>query len=459
MNSAFRAVAASHSWAIQYAGFTTLPENARDVTFPTRFKQENSAVSDYPELMSRDLPDDVRLVDGGVTAAPGYRAGSVSCGIKSADGTPDLAVLVADVPCVTVGTFTPSRTASHTVILCKEHLLASEGIAQAVIVNSGNANCSNGAQGMSDARRMAELAAERYSIDPTYVMVSSTGIIGRRLPIDKVEAGAKSIEVSPDGGGAFAQGIITTDTRVKTIAVEFEVDGKTIRLGGSTKGAGMIYPNMATMLCYLTTNATAEHGWLQEQLRAAVNDSFNMICVDGDMSTNDTCLLFANGLAENTTLRDGAPGAERFIDALRHVTRYLAREIARDGEGATRLMTVHVNHAASEADAHKAARAITASPLWQCAVAGGDPNWGRVMGALGASGAELDHNRIAIALGDTLIVRDGVATDYDQGEAKRAVSGTEVTVTVDLGQGQASATAWGCDLTHGYIDENTTYTR
>jgi glutamate N-acetyltransferase/amino-acid N-acetyltransferase len=433
--------------------------NAYDMTFMMRCKQETTAVSDYPELMTRDLPEGVRLVDGGVSAAPGFRAGSVSCGVKSADGTPDLAVLVADVPCVTVGTFTPSRTAAHTVVLCKEHLEASGGIAQAVIVNSGNANCSNGAQGMIDARRMAEVAGERYNIDPTHVLVSSTGIIGRRLPIDKIEAGAKAIEVSADGGAAFAQGIITTDTRVKTIAVEFEVDGKTVRLGGSTKGAGMIYPNMATMLCYLTTNAAAERDWLHEQLRASVNDSFNMICVDGDMSTNDTCLVLANGLAGNTRLREGAPDTARFVAALRHVTRYLAREIARDGEGATRLMTVHVNSAASVTDARKAARAVTASPLWQCAVAGGDPNWGRVMGALGASGAELDHDRIAITLGDTLIVRDGVATDYDQSAAKRAVSGTEVTVTVDLGQGPASATAWGCDLTHGYIDENTTYTR
>lgn len=416
-------------------------------------------MSDYPELMTRDLPEGVRLVDGGVTAAPGFRAGSVSCGIKSADGTPDLAVLVADSPCVTVGTFTTSRTASHTVILCKQHLAEAGGAAQAVIVNSGNANCSNGAQGMRDARRMAELAGERYGIDPTLVMVSSTGIIGRLLPMDKIETGARSIEIASDGGDAFAQGIITTDTRVKSIAVEFEVDGKTIRLGGSTKGAGMIYPNMATMLCYLTTNVAADHNWLQTQLRAAVNDSFNMICVDGDMSTNDTCLLFASGAAGNTTLRDDAPDAERFTAALRHVTRYLAREIARDGEGATRLMTVQVSGAQTVADARKAARAVTASPLWQCAIAGSDPNWGRVMGALGASGAELEHERIAITLGDTLIVRDGVATDYDQSAAKRAVSGTEVTVTVDLGQGEASATAWGCDLTHGYIDENTTYTR
>ncbi|HET9110937.1 MAG TPA: bifunctional glutamate N-acetyltransferase/amino-acid acetyltransferase ArgJ [Ktedonobacterales bacterium] len=416
-------------------------------------------MAEFPELMTRDLPAGIRLVDGGVTAAPGFRAGSVSCGVKSADGTPDLAMLVADRPCVTVGTFTTSRTPSHTVILCKEHLAATGGGAQAVVVNSGNANCANGERGMRDARRMAELAAEKLGIDPQRVMVSSTGIIGRPLPMDKIAAGIGDVQVSEDGGPALAEGIITTDTRTKTIAVEFEVDGKTARLGGSTKGAGMIYPNMATMLCYLTSNVAADHDWLQEQIRAAVRDSFNMICVDGDMSTNDTVLLFANGEAGNEPLRAGVAGADTFTAALRHVTRYLAREIARDGEGATRLMQVHVTGAANDADARKAARAITGSPLWQCAVAGGDPNWGRVMAALGASGAEMDADRISISLGDVNIVRDGVATTYEQVDAKRAVSGAEVLVTADLGRGQSEATAWGCDLTHGYIDENTTYTR
>lgn len=416
-------------------------------------------MSDYPELMSRDLPQGVRLVDGGVTAAPGFRAGSVSCGVKSADGTPDLAMLVADRPCVTVGTFTTSRTPSHTVILCKEHLAATHGSAQAVVVNSGNANCANGERGMRDAREMAALAAMKLGIEPQQVMVSSTGIIGRPLPMEKISAGIKDVQVAADGGPAFADGIITTDTRTKTIAVEFEVGGKVVRLGGSTKGAGMIYPNMATMLCYLTTNVAADVEWLQSLLRSMVADSFNMICVDGDMSTNDTVLLFANGEAGNEPLRAGVAGAETFAAALRHVTRYLAREIARDGEGATRLMQVHVTGAASDADARKAARAITGSPLWQCAVAGGDPNWGRVMAALGASGAEMDVDRISISLGNVNIVSGGVASNYVQADAKQAVSGVEVLVSADLGAGTFEATAWGCDLTHGYIDENTTYTR
>jgi len=306
---------------------------------------------------------------------------------------------------------------------------------------------------------MADVTAQKLGIDPSLVLVSSTGIIGRRLPIDKVEKGVAQIEVHPDGGPDFAQGIITTDTRTKTIAVEFIVEGKTVRLGGSTKGAGMIYPNMATMLCYITTDAAAEPAFLQQMLSAAVDDSFNMVCVDGDMSTNDTVLLFASGVAGNTPLNASSPDAALFEAALRHVTRYLAREIPRDGEGASRFQTVTVRNAPTRADARKAARAITNSPIWQCAIAGSDPNWGRVIAALGKSGADLDHNKLDISLGGVLVVHNGVATDYDQAAAKEVMGQPEVAVDVDLHLGDASAMAWGCDLTHGYIEENAEYTR
>ncbi len=414
---------------------------------------------EYPELMTRDLAAGLRLIDGGVTAASGFRAGNTACGIKSDAGLPDLAMLVADGPCAAAGTFTTSKTASHTVLLDREHLATSGGHAQAVVVNSGNANCSNGEQGMRDARRMAELTAQKLGIDPTLVMVSSTGIIGRPLPMEKVEKGIAQVVVRPDGGPDFAQGIITTDTRTKTIAVEFTVEGKTVRLGGSTKGAGMIYPNMATMLCYITTDAAAEPAFLQKLLSAAVDDSFNMVCVDGDMSTNDTVLLFASGVAGNTPLNASSPDAALFEAALRHVTRYLAREIPRDGEGASRFQTVTVRNAPTRDDARKAARAITNSPIWQCAIAGSDPNWGRVIAALGKSGANLEHNKLDIALGGITVVSQGVATDYDQEAAKQAMGAAEVAVDVDLHLGEASAMAWGCDLTHGYIEENAEYTR
>ncbi|HEX5159882.1 MAG TPA: bifunctional glutamate N-acetyltransferase/amino-acid acetyltransferase ArgJ [Ktedonobacterales bacterium] len=416
-------------------------------------------MTDYSELMTRDLAAGLRLVDGGVTAAQGFRAGNTACGIKSDAGLPDLALLAADGPCAAAGTFTTSKTASHTVLLDREKLASTGGHAQAVVVNSGNANCSNGEQGMLDARRMADVTAQKLGIDPSLVLVSSTGIIGRRLPIDKVEKGVAQIEVHPDGGADFAQGIITTDTRTKTIAVEFTVEGKTVRLGGSTKGAGMIYPNMATMLCYITTDAAAEPAFLQQLLSAAVDDSFNMVCVDGDMSTNDTVLLFASGVAGNTPLNASSPDAALFEAALRHVTRYLAREIPRDGEGASRFQTVTVRNAPTRSDARKAARAITNSPIWQCAIAGSDPNWGRVIAALGKSGADLDHNKLDISLGGVLVVHNGVATDYDQAAARQAMGQPEVAVDVDLHLGDASAMAWGCDLTHGYIEENAEYTR
>jgi glutamate N-acetyltransferase/amino-acid N-acetyltransferase len=221
----------------------------------------------------------------------------------------------------------------------------------------------------------------------------------------------------------------------------------------------MIHPNMATMLCYITSDAAVEPDFLQAALRDAVEDSFNMVNVDGDMSTNDTVLLFANGLAGNTPLRAGAPGADTFSAALRHVTRYLAREIARDGEGATRFQTVTVKGALSREDARLAARTITTSPIWQCAIAGADPNWGRIIAALGRSGAELDPDKLEIAVADITLVRDGVAAEYDQAAAKRAMAEGEVPVTIDLHLGDFTAVAWGCDLTHGYIDENATYTR
>jgi glutamate N-acetyltransferase / amino-acid N-acetyltransferase len=417
-------------------------------------------VSVFSEYMTRDLDPGLRLVEGGVSAAQGFMAGSVSCGIKSEAGTPDLAMLVADRPCTTAATFTTSKTASHTVRVCKEHLAATGYRAQAVVVNSGNANCSNGERGYHDAERMALLAAARLGIpDPNFVMVSSTGIIGRPLPMDLVESGVNRVQWRADGGPEFAQGIMTTDTRPKTVAVEFEAGGKVVRLGGSTKGVGMIYPNMATMLCYLTTDADVEPAFLQEAMRSAVNDSFNMVCVDGDMSTNDSAFVLANGQAGNETLHSGVPGADTFMAALRYVTRYLGREMARDGEGATKLMIVNVHQGYSDADARRAARAITNSSIWKCAVAGGDPNWGRLIAALGASGVELQHEKLEIRLGGVLIVAGGVAAEYDQAAAKQAMVGPDIYIDVDLHLGEFGATAWGCDLTHGYIDENATYTR
>ncbi|MBX5450455.1 bifunctional glutamate N-acetyltransferase/amino-acid acetyltransferase ArgJ [Thermogemmatispora sp.] len=403
------------------------------------------------------MTEQFREVDLCVTAPRGFRAGAVACGIKSDAAIKDLAILASDVPCVAAGTFTTSRTPAAPVLLCREYLRS--GKAQAVVVNSGNANCATGEQGLRNAYRMSELAAAHLGIPKELVLCSSTGIIGRQLPMEKIEQGIAAVELSSGGGNDFAEAILTTDTRPKRIALEFEIEGRTVRLGGATKGAGMIYPNMATMLCYLTTDAAVEQLWLQEELQAAVAESFNMISVDGDMSTNDTCLLFANGLAGNTPLNKAHPEAPRFREALRRVTTYLAREIARDGEGATKLMTVHVRGARDRTDAIKAARGITLSPLWQCALAGGDPNWGRIVAALGACGCTLDPNRFDIFIGPVQVVQQGGAASYDEAAARAAMAASEVLITIDLHLGEAEATAWGCDLTHGYIDENTLYTR
>jgi len=403
------------------------------------------------------LSDIFREVDNCVTAPKGFRAGVTACGIKSDATIKDLAILAADVPCVAAGTFTTSSTRAAPVIVCQERLQS--GRAQAIIVNSGNANCATGELGMQNAYRMTEFVAKRFHLDKELVLCSSTGIIGRQLPIEKVEAGVAAIELSTDQGNAFSEAILTTDTRPKRIALEFQIEGHTIHLGGVTKGAGMIYPNMATMLSYLTTDAAIEHDWMKRELQVAVADSFNMIAVDGDMSTNDTCILFANGLAGNTPLNAHHSEARTFREALRRVTQYLAREMARDGEGATKLMTVHVQGAYDKADAIKAARATTLSPLWQCALAGGDPNWGRIVAALGASGCRLDQSNYDISIGVVQVLKQGLAAQYEQNDARAAMAGNEVTITVDLHLGEGKTTAWGCDLTHGYIDENTLYTR
>src|SRR3984893_12021017 len=312
------------------------------------------------------LSDIFREIDNCVTAPQGFRAGITSCGIKSDGLIPDLAILASDVPCVASGTFTPSSTRAAPVMVCQERLRS--GTAQAVIVNSGNANCAAGDIGLLNAYRMTELVAQKLQLENELGLCSSTGIIGRQLPMEKVQAGVAAIELSKEQGNAFAEAIMTTDTRPKRIALEFHIEGRTMRLGGVTKGAGMIYPNMATMLCYLTTDAAISYEWMKAEVKAAVDDSFNMISMDGDMSINDKCILFANGRAGNTPINAQHPEEHTFRQALRHVMVYLAREMARDGEGATKLMTVQVNGARHKADAVKAARSDTLSPLWQCAL-------------------------------------------------------------------------------------------
>jgi glutamate N-acetyltransferase/amino-acid N-acetyltransferase len=395
------------------------------------------------------------LQDGSSTAARGFKAGALAAGIK-ASGKPDLGIWASDVPCVAVATFTQNAFPAAPVIVSRDRLNA-RAEAQAVVFNAGNANACNGDRGLADAREMAELAAARLGIDPALVLVAETGIIGDPLPMDKVRAGLPRVELKADGGHAAAQAIMTTDTRQKDCAVSVEIGGTEVRIGAMTKGVGMIYPNMATMLAFVGTDAALDPGFAKVALKRVVDRTFNMITVDGDTSTNDSCFLLANGQSGAPTLTASHPDAERFIAALEAVCTDLARKMAADGEGAAKLIQVDVTGAASETDARKAARAVVGSSLVKAALHGEDPNWGRIFMAVGNSGAQVDPNRAALWIGSVQIARDGVTTGASKADARAQMGGDEVSMRVDLGLGSGTARAWGCDLTEAYVVENSAY--
>jgi glutamate N-acetyltransferase/amino-acid N-acetyltransferase len=397
----------------------------------------------------------VVLQDGTSTSARGFRAGALAAGIK-ASGRPDLGIWAGDVPCVAVATFTQNAFPAAPVVLSRERLNA-RAAAQAVVFNAGNANACNGARGLTDAREMAQLAAARLGVSEELVLVASTGIIGEPLPMEKVRAGLARVDLASNGGRAAAEAIMTTDTRRKDCAVTLDVGGTEVRIGAMTKGVGMIYPNMATMLAFIGTDAALEPGFAKQALKRVVNRTFNMITVDGDTSTNDSCFLLANGQSGAAELTAGHADAERFVAALEAVCTDLARKMAADGEGASKLIQVDVTGAANDSDAQKAARAVVGSPLVKAAVHGEDPNWGRIFAAVGYSGAQVDPRRAALWIGSQQIARDGVATGVPKADARAQMHGTEVTLRVDLGLGNARATAWGCDLTEAYVVENSAY--
>lgn len=398
----------------------------------------------------------VTVVPGGsVTTARGFRAGAIAAGIK-ASGNPDLGLLVSEVPCVAAATFTQNAFAAAPVLLSRQRINA--GTAQAVVFNSGNANACNGVQGLRDAQEMAALAARQLGVPETAVLLASTGVIGQPLPMALIRAGLPRVEATTNGGHQAALGIMTTDSHPKEIAVSAEIGGHEVRVGGMGKGVGMIHPNMATLLAFVATDAALDPDYVRPALRRVVLRTFNMISVDGDTSTNDTCFLLANGLAGNAPIRDGTPEAHRFEQALEAVCTHLAREMAGDGEGATKLIQVDVTGARSEEDARAAARAVVRSNLVKAAVHGEDPNWGRIFMAVGNAAVEVDPARAALWLGDLLIVRDGVGLGVSKEEARGPMTGGEVQIRVDLGLGQATARAWGCDLTEDYVIENSAYT-
>ena len=397
------------------------------------------------------------IQDGSVTSARGFSAGATYAGLKTQEnGVLDLGILASDVPANLAATFSTNKILSPSVVLSRER--ATRGTARGVVANSGCANCCVGEQGLTDAKELTELAASHVGVDAQDMLVCSTGMIGVELPMALLRQNVSNIRPTADGGHDFAKSIMTTDTRQKEIAVSVEIDGKMVTLGGAAKGVGMIHPNMATMLAFVTTDADVEQRFLQSALGKAVDSSFNMCSVDGDQSTNDTVLVFANGQAGGPVIEAGSTAAQAFQEALAYVCVSLAKDMVRDGEGAQKLIDVTVDGAQTLADARKAAREIASSSLVKAMVHGNDPNWGRIMMALGKSGAAMNESKIDIFVNDIQIVHDGVAIPYHNDVVVSAMAGSpEVRFRVSLNIGDATATAWGCDLTEEYVTFNSAY--
>ena len=396
------------------------------------------------------------LRDGGVTSARGFRAGGTFAGLKTVgEGHLDLGIVVSETPAAAAGTFTTNRVESPSVTLSRERVAS--GMAQAVVANSGCANCCVGEQGLLDAQEMAALAARHAGVDEEDVLVASTGMIGVELPMALIRQNIGNVRLSEDGGNDFARSIMTTDTHEKEGAVSLEIDGRVVTVGGSAKGVGMIHPNMATMLSFMTTDAPVEAGFLSDMLREAVDSSFNMISVDGDQSTNDTVILLANGAAGGDEIRAGTSAADALKDAVSHVATTLAKAMVRDGEGAQRLLEAVVEGAHDVSQARTAAREISGSLLVKAMVHGRDPNWGRVMMALGKSGIELEESKVDLFINGIHIVHEGKALAYLVDAVVSAMSVPEVQIKADLNAGDGSATAWGCDLTEEYVTFNSAY--
>ena len=394
------------------------------------------------------------LPSGSVTSASGFLAGAVHAGIKN-KGELDLAILCSEVPCKAAGVFTTNQIKSAPVILSQKHI--AKGRAQAVVVNSGCANACLGGQGLADARGMANLAAAKLGLSPEDILVASTGIIGVPLPMDKIRAGIPKIKPTREGGHDFCRAIMTTDTRPKELAVQVDLKGTKFTIGGVAKGIGMVHPNLATMLCFIATDAVVSADFPQAALQKAVDCSFNMVSIDGDTSPNDCAFLLANGLAGNEPI-DFDNGGD-FQEALTAVCTHLAKSMARDGEGATKLIEVIVERAGDQAGARQAARTIAGSPLVKAAMNGNDPNWGRIVAALGRSGARVREDRLDVYLNDVCVMKQGCPVPFSKEEMISDLSKSDnVLIKLYLNLGDGEATAWGCDLSEEYVRINSRYT-
>ncbi|MFA5094322.1 MAG: bifunctional glutamate N-acetyltransferase/amino-acid acetyltransferase ArgJ [Candidatus Omnitrophota bacterium] len=397
----------------------------------------------------------MKIIKGSVAAPKGFFASGIHCGIKK-KGL-DLALIFSGVPAVAAGVWTTNSVKAAPVLLTEANL--KDSCAQAIIANSGNANCMNGKAGVEWAKQTAASVSGALCIDTDDVLVASTGIIGKPLPAAKIIGAVPQLakSLSRNGGIMAAKAIMTTDLVVKEVAASLSIAGKTVRIGAIAKGSGMIYPNMATMLCFITTDAYIESAALKASLKAATEKSFNMVTVDGDMSTNDTVLLLANGMAMNPLIRKGSPDYMKFCSALDFLMISLAKSVARDGEGASKFIEVNVTGAKSTDEARKVAMEIANSNLVKTAVAGEDPNVGRIASSAGASGVKFDASKLNISLNGVRVVCSGSARSELRAAAKKQMKKKEVLIGVDLGSGKASATAWTCDLTERYIKINARY--
>jgi glutamate N-acetyltransferase/amino-acid N-acetyltransferase len=390
-----------------------------------------------------------------VTAPRGFRAAAAAAGIK-AEG-PDIALVVADWGCSAAAVFTTNRAQAAPVVVSREHLAA--GQARAVVVNAGCANAGTGEQGLRDARETAALVAREIGCRPGEVVVASTGVIGVNLPMDKVRHGiAHAVPaLSREGGPQAARAILTTDTRPKEVVVEFPLDGERATIGAMAKGSGMIAPNMATLLAFFTTDAAVDPRLLHRALRESVGASLNRITVDGDTSTNDMAVVLASGALPVKAIMDEGREYDAFRSALTQAAREIAGMIVRDGEGATRVAEVRVEGARLESEADRIARTVAESPLVKTALYGGDPNWGRVLAAVGRAGVDLDMGQVDLFLGDVWVAEGGRARPYDEDRARRALAEDPIRIRVRLKEGRAAGWIWTCDLSHAYVDINAHY--
>lgn len=392
----------------------------------------------------------------GVTFAKGFTAAGVKAGIKKS-GNLDVAVIYTKTKAAVAGTFTQNKVAAAPVYVSKE--VVATGTAHAIVANAGCANACTGQQGLDDAHKMAQIAADELGVNANDVIVGSTGVIGVNLPMDKLEAGIKDAvaNLSSDGSDNAGRAIITTDTHSKSVTCEFELSGKTVRMGAIAKGSGMIRPNMATMLCYITTDVAIDQVLLQKAVSGCVEKSFNMISVDGDMSTNDMVIVLANGEANNEKITEENADYQIFFDKLMMLCTELAKQIAADGEGASKFLTINVKGAKSFADAKTVGMAIANSPLVKTAFFGEDPNWGRVICAVGYSGADMVPEKTVVKFGGITIFANGTGATYDEKALAHVMKQKDIVIDIELNMGQEDATVWSCDLSYEYVKINGEY--